>query len=349
MIKNLVIKTIVTAIIALGVTISAYASTEAPAPEYQKIQVMRDGQLVEVYMPPIIITPDNPFFPTRVFTAEDATADPDITIMVDGKIVELDVPPQIVNDVTLVPLRAMFEAFSVEIEWNAETQEISIPFSPNTTREGHTIITIGDEIPRRVGPEISPGSIGGRLEVAPMIIEDRVMVPLTFVSGNRGKSLAWDEETKTAYLGYDPRTLFTPEQAREFELEVFRLTNLEREKAGLAPCIWDEDLARAARKHAEELSIHNRLPKDHSGIDGSTPEERVARETDRFGYVGENAHATTGGTPESVVRSWMRSPGHRAQILSNVDRFDRDHYLGVGFSNIDGRVRVVQKFSSIAR
>ena len=338
MIKNLAIKTIATAIIALGVTTSAYASTETPAPEYQKIQVMRDGQLVEVYMPPLIIPPD------PVFTAEDAVADPDITIMVDGKIVELDVPPQIVNDVTLVPLRAMFEAFSVEIEWNAETQEISIPLQ--STRGGHAIITIGDRVFRNVGPEISPGSIGGRLEVAPMIIEGSVMVPVTFVSGNRGKSIAWDEETKTAYLGYDPRTLFTHEQAREFELEVFRLTNLEREKAGLAPCIWDEDLARAARKHAEDLSRNNM--RGHIGSDGSTPNERIARETNRFRYAGENA-LLGGSTPEKAVQAWMNSPGHRAAILSNMEQFDADFYLGVGFSNIDGQTRVIQKFSSIAR
>ena len=106
----------------------------------------------------------------------------------------------------------------------------------------------------------------------------------------------------------------TEEDIREFELEVFRLTNFEREKAGLAPCIWDEDLARAARKHAEDLSTNMR---GHIGSDGSTPNERIARETNRFRYAGENA-LLGGSTPEKAVQAWMNSPGHRAAILSNL-------------------------------
>ena len=302
MIKNLVKRTLATAIITLGIATSAHA-----------------------------------------FTAEDAIAAPDITVMVDGKTVEFDVPPQIVNGRTLLPFRAVAEAMGIEVEWNGETKEISFPATSGFT----WIVTIGDVFPRSI--DAPANVVVYPMDAPALIVDGRAMVPARFVADQRGKKVAWDDETRTVYIGYDPRNEFTDEQAREFELEVFRLTNIEREKAGLVPVIWDEDLARAARKHAEDMSIN--IYFSHTGLDGSESEDRVARETDRFGYVGENLHraGSSTTTPEAVVQSWMNSGGHRAQILSNVDQFGDDHYLGVGFSNIDGRAMVVQKFSSIQR
>jgi len=138
----------------------------------------------------------------------------------------------------------------------------------------------------------------------------------------------------------------TEEEIREFELEVFRLTNIEREKAGLVPVIWDEDLARAAHKHAEDMSINDFV--GHTGSDGSTSNERIARETNRFRYASESA-TTAGSAPEKAVQAWMNSPGHKIQIIPQGDESNRDRYLGVGFSNIDGQTRVVQLFGSIRK
>lgn len=43
---------------------------------------------------------------------------------------ELDVPPQIINDRTLVPLRAISESVGATVEWNGSTQKISIKYTP---------------------------------------------------------------------------------------------------------------------------------------------------------------------------------------------------------------------------
>lgn len=51
----------------------------------------------------------------------------------DGKTVWLDVPPRIVGSRTLVPLRAVSEAFGAHVEWIAETQAVVI-----TTGQGGT-------------------------------------------------------------------------------------------------------------------------------------------------------------------------------------------------------------------
>mgnify|MGYP000246646339 CR=1 FL=1 len=44
----------------------------------------------------------------------------------NGKAVTLDVPAQLINDRTLVPVRAIAEAFGCNVDWNSNTQTVTI-------------------------------------------------------------------------------------------------------------------------------------------------------------------------------------------------------------------------------
>lgn len=46
----------------------------------------------------------------------------------DARIVELDVPAQIINDRTMLPLRAISEAFHADVQWDAATRTVSITY-----------------------------------------------------------------------------------------------------------------------------------------------------------------------------------------------------------------------------
>jgi uncharacterized protein YkwD len=127
-------------------------------------------------------------------------------------------------------------------------------------------------------------------------------------------------------------TILTLEQGiSSFEQRVFELTNIEREKHGLAPLIWHDDLAYAARLHSEDLAETRPGPgASHIGSDGSDPITRIERILN-----GERCIDFTDGSenvafnplnPEAAVDGWMRSPGHRANIL-NAEWT----HIGVGF------------------
>jgi uncharacterized protein YkwD len=113
-------------------------------------------------------------------------------------------------------------------------------------------------------------------------------------------------------------------EVHQFELRVFELTNIERAKHGLRPLIWHETLAAAARIHSEDMMRNNFL--GHTGSDGSTVRQRI----ERAGVTNANSWsencAAGQRSPEAVVQSWMNSPGHRANILS-----ENSTHLGVGF------------------
>jgi Cysteine-rich secretory protein family len=110
-----------------------------------------------------------------------------------------------------------------------------------------------------------------------------------------------------------------------FEQQVFELTNQERAKNGLSPLKINAELNYAADKYAEEMSKRRVL--SHTGPDGSKPWDRAETVGYEARMMGENIAAGQ-RTPEQVVKGWMDSPGHRANIL-------RSQYtdIGVGFYN----------------
>ena len=107
-------------------------------------------------------------------------------------------------------------------------------------------------------------------------------------------------------------------QNEAFELEVIRLTNLERTSRGLPPLRRNGDLTNAARAHNQDMIVNDFF--SHQGSNGSWPDERAcAHGFAPYGwgdcYVGENIAAGY-PTPAAVVVGWMNSQGHRENILN---------------------------------
>ena len=75
---------------------------------------------------------------------------------------------------------------------------------------------------------------------------------------------------------------------------------------------WNNALALAARRHAEDMARYNYF--SHDGDDGSTPAQRLVRAGYRYRSMGENI---AGGqqTPEAAVAGWLRSPSHCANLM----------------------------------
>jgi uncharacterized protein YkwD len=107
------------------------------------------------------------------------------------------------------------------------------------------------------------------------------------------------------------------------------LLNGERADQGLAPLAANDKLATAAAAYAQDLVAGSYF--SHTGRDGSDVLDRIERtgyiRDDRPWRVGENLAWGTGAlaTPASIVRAWMNSPGHRANILNA-----RYREIGVG-------------------
>ena len=109
------------------------------------------------------------------------------------------------------------------------------------------------------------------------------------------------------------------------------LVNRERTRRGLPALRANRTLQASARAYARDMVRRSFF--DHVSPSGATLTERI-RENTRYlagalrWQIGENLAWGTGSrsTPAQIVRGWMHSPGHRANI---VNRGFREMGLGV--------------------
>ncbi|OZI10657.1 hypothetical protein CEW92_15700 [Bacillaceae bacterium SAS-127] len=110
---------------------------------------------------------------------------------------------------------------------------------------------------------------------------------------------------------------------KAFEQQVVTLTNKERTKVGLPALQIDSQLSKVARKKSEDMLANNYF--SHTSPTYGSPFDMMKQFGVTYSAAGENI-AKGQRTPEEVVKAWMDSPGHKANILSK----DFTH-IGVGY------------------
>lgn len=99
------------------------------------------------------------------------------------------VTPIIVNDTTLVPIRAIIEAFGGQAKWDSKNKKVTITYNNNKVE-----LWINKTSALVNGQKVTS-------TVAPKTINGRTMVPLKFVSQNLGLCVNWEGSTKSISIG----------------------------------------------------------------------------------------------------------------------------------------------------
>ncbi len=112
----------------------------------------------------------------------------EIAVKFNGEWMQFDVPPMLMNDRTMVPLRAIFEALGAKVSWDDATQTaIGI-------RNGKEVsVTIGSNIAMVGGSMVS-------IDQSAALVNDRTLVPLRFVSESYGAEVEWDDPSQTVFI-----------------------------------------------------------------------------------------------------------------------------------------------------
>ncbi|MEM9149647.1 MAG: CAP domain-containing protein [Cyanobacteria bacterium P01_F01_bin.3] len=95
--------------------------------------------------------------------------------------------------------------------------------------------------------------------------------------------------------------------------EVLRLTNEFRVQQGRKPLTLNVELNEAAQKHSESMANDDFF--SHTGKSGDSVGQRATDAGYTWNRVGENIAAGQ-RTPADVVKGWINSPGHRANLLN---------------------------------
>lgn len=107
-----------------------------------------------------------------------------IRVELDGAPMTFDQEPLIVNDSTMVPVRAIFEALGAAVEWDPETRTV---FSQTDTT---TVSLTIDE------PVMTVNGVSKQLVVSPMIAGGRTLVPVRAVSEGFGCTVEWRDSER---------------------------------------------------------------------------------------------------------------------------------------------------------
>lgn len=120
---------------------------------------------------------------------------------VNGVDAEIDVgrgtSPVVTNGRTLVPIRAIIEAFGGVVGWDGNTQTVTLTMED-------------DEIKLVINSNIAYlNNVAHTLDVAPTVINERTMLPIRFVAEGFNLGVAWDGDTQTVSV---IRNLFEDEE-----------------------------------------------------------------------------------------------------------------------------------------
>ncbi|MGD9530401.1 MAG: CAP domain-containing protein, partial [Pseudonocardia sp.] len=134
-----------------------------------------------------------------------------------------------------------------------------------------------------------------------------------------------EEPARTPPDGPAPSPVSPPRAAPDetgWAGRIVALTNDERARAGCGTVATDDRLAAAAQAHARDMADRNEM--SHVGSDGSTFDERIRA----AGHDEPGAENIARGypDPETTMREWMASSGHRRNIV-NCDYVT----IGVGY------------------
>ena len=119
---------------------------------------------------------------------------------------------------------------------------------------------------------------------------------------------------------------------RRPERAMARKMNKARRRHGLPPIQLDRHLSRVSRKHTTSMARNSRLFHTSTRV--------LSRRVTRWVSLGENVGRTPRGV-RSLHRSFMRSSGHRANILNSAFT-----YVGVGSVKKGGQLWMTLTFES---
>lgn len=129
---------------------------------------------------------------------------------------------------------------------------------------------------------------------------------------------------------------------KDLERHVLGLVNKERKNAGLEPLTNNKVLKQTAVKKSRQMGDLGYF--SHYAPDGTLTYDWLRDGGHDYRSWGENIannydHGTAKKTAKAIMASWMKSEGHRANILSPDFEL-----IGIGIRQIDGRVYATQIF-----
>jgi len=111
-----------------------------------------------------------------------------VKVVINGQNMKFDVNPIIHNNRPFLPFRGIGESLGATVNWDQKTKTVTAYKGSSTV-----VLTVGSTT-------AYVDSIPVKLDAAPMIYNNRTLVPLRFFSEAFGASVAWDNSSRTVSI-----------------------------------------------------------------------------------------------------------------------------------------------------
>lgn len=152
-----------------------------------------------------------------------------------------------------------------------------------------------------------------------------LVLPLISVAGADKAEAAKTSAVKAKVAQPSSLAAYYYQIQKQNALKVVELVNKHRKAAGLKPLIMHETLSIMAKDKA--IDMHNFNYFSHQSPHYGSPFDMMDAYRISYRYAGENI-AKGQRSSEEVVRDWMNSPGHKANIMNKNYTL-----IGVGYYN----------------
>lgn len=109
-------------------------------------------------------------------------------VLVDDSFKVSDVDPVVIDDRTMIPVRLLSEALGASVEWIGEEQSVIV-----RSEEALIKLTIGDRNYTIDGSNYV-------MDTEPILVNDRTLVPLRFISEALNCDVSWDQNNQKATI-----------------------------------------------------------------------------------------------------------------------------------------------------
>ena len=119
----------------------------------------------------------------------NGAAPTEISVVLDGQRLTFDQPPIAVDGRTLVPVRAIFEALGAEVIWDPSDQSV---FAYRES-DGRAVLLYLDDNVMAYIPGRDIDAVAIELDVAPIAINNRTLVPVRVIAESFDCNVDWDQ------------------------------------------------------------------------------------------------------------------------------------------------------------
>ena len=161
----------------------------------------------------------------------------------------------------------------------------------------------------------------------PILLLTVILISIVSISGQASTAMLTEPRTSTS-VGHPVQEAARTESskandndqlvaaAQRLEKELFGLLNAERVRKGLSELMWNDDVAKVARTHSDNMAKENFF--SHRGSDGSMVDDRADRAgLGSWRVIGENIAYVRGfeKPASTAIEKWLESDAHRNNLF----------------------------------